>query len=240
MLKLNFSLIAAGILVIALHLVFLLLFRVDYGLVSEVSQEPKKVSFLGGRSDQWGEHYGNELLLNDSAPLFIPTPWNSASNLSELASLKEAVETFQPFPPDLLVPFEPLPAIRNASQNLNPENLLVNEPAFFLSRFGTIQPVQMPNMDFNLPKATFLNVNELSAVPVDIPLSLLESDRIPSGLWQPVVGYLQLFGGRPLGPPLLGKRSGYPTWDLYLLDYLLDSGTYNELKDGYYKFVVEP
>lgn len=237
------AIVALAVVLGCLHLLFFAVLSIDTEFESEHPVAEIGVRYVGDTEGSMDEVLLEELVLLDSTPLFMPTRWNAASDLTGLASLSEAVEAFSEFSPTLQLPGEALPSGAMVdSNNFEPKDFVPTEPGFFVNRyFG--KP---------LPKADVSQVPEFKlwftlldrSQPIDPALSVdLDIDvesRWPTGLWQQIQGYLQIVDGRPVGPPVLQSRSGYPEWDQYIVGRILSSETYGHLKDGYYRLAVYP
>lgn len=229
-----------GILFSVIHGLILFLFDVDASLVPAEEPTDAKVHFMGAHTGELGEMLELEMHLRDSAPLFMPTPYNAASDLSGLGRLQDAAEAFSAFEPELLLPSETFPEIPRHLPDLNPGKLVPGDSSFLLSRFQG-RPVG-PNRA-NGPTDLLLVARCLDCPdPVESRhyLKGIDFELAPQGVWQPLVAYLHLVQGRPTGPPLLSARSGYPAWDAYLFDQIRRAAPLPGLDNGYYQIILEP
>ena len=196
------------------------------------------VGDLGVRSDPV---LRQQALLFDSAPLFMPTRWNPVSEMSDVASLREAAEVFDVFPPHLNIPDSPpdiqaLPFVRGSLDSLQ----LPEDPSFFLSRFGQ-RAVTLPDLPPSGPSIHPFRLDTGgggSVSPQSIPSSL--EAMIPDSLWSPALFYLQIVHGKVLGVPATAQSSGFSDWDRALQDFLGSLDFYHRLDSGYYRVTVYP
>lgn len=229
-----------GILSAAFFAFLFTFFDVNEMLVPGEQTGDAKVLFLGDRTGELVEVLEAEMDLRDSTPLFMPTVYNAASDLSGLRRLQDEAEAFRGYAADLLLPLEPFPEFPREPADLNLEAFVPSGTSFFLSRYKR-QPFVPESPDA---------ANRLLVVGrcLDCPQALtfrqsiegLEAGLVPMGLWQPLVAYLHLIQGRTTGPPLLSSRSGYPDWDAHLLTLISREMSFPLFPDGYYQITIEP
>jgi len=181
-------------------------------------------------------------LLKDSSPLFMPTKWNPASDMSEVASLREAAEVFQPYQPRISLPLE-LEPVRTLFPSRTPvsfSSLLPQGSAFILSYFRrqdaqNLEPTSV---------APLVVAKDLARTPYPV----LSSTRLPEemliaapdGLWEPFQCLLDLSTGKPTGIPPIEKSSGNVLWDTALQGYLHSFDFYRNLNNGYFRITIYP
>lgn len=228
--------IVGGVLI---HLMVLLVIRIEVPSPRSPIPLQAPVSFLGNLSRQAGSLVLENAALNDSAPLFMPTRWNPVSEMSAVASLKEATEIFQPFAPVLALqadqPDPPLPVSFRESPAA-PE--LPDGPAFVLSRYGR-QPAHQDVARSPGPACSLQRLDRMETRR-QFDLSQAMRQQAPGPLWSPVQMFIQLKYGLPAGLPLVGRSSGFRDWDRSLQEYFSRLDFYRHLQDGYYQIWIYP
>lgn len=234
---------ALAVAVACLHLLFFTVLSIKSEFESGHSDVDIGVKYVGSAVGTMDEVLLEELVLLDSTPLFMPTRWNAASDLTRLASLSEAVEAFSEFSPTLQLPGEALPSGgMGAATDFQPKDFIPGGPAFYVNRYLG-KPLPKADLGFMPePKLWFTLLDGAQAIQpaFSVDLDLIEESSLPTGLWQQIQGYLQIADGRPVGPPVLNSRSGYPDWDAYIVERITRSEIYGKLKDGYYRLAVYP
>lgn len=232
--------VLVGIVFSAIHGLMLFLFDSEALRVPPQEQADAKVLFIGAQRGGMGQMLELEMQLRDSTPLFMPTPYNAASDLSGLRRLQDAAEAFSAYMPDLLLPAEPLPHVPRQVPDLIPGAFLPEDASFLLSRYQRqpLDPIRAPE-----PNRLILLARCLDCAKPSETRHFLEGinfDRAPQGIWQPLVAFVQLVQGRPVGPALVSARSGYPDWDAYLFTEIMGARTLAALENGYYQITLEP
>ncbi|NBD37336.1 MAG: hypothetical protein GVY10_02055 [Verrucomicrobia bacterium] len=183
--------------------------------------------------------------LLDSAPLFMPTRWNSASHYGEVISLREATDLFAPYPARVRLPAEPPPLLESSIPDHDDpsrasEDGKMKIPAWLLAQYRkqptrSLSPADRPGS---------VQVTRLSDSPPSPPrLFFLSRDlasAAPAALWQPPVLHLHLHYGGIVGRAVLRESSGFPAWDRVLAGYFSAPSFTRKLPDGYYQIRVFP
>lgn len=180
-------------------------------------------------------------ILLDSAPLFMPTRWNLASEMSEVASLQQATEVFSPFPPSLDLPgtYPTCPWSPPSGKELQLP-VLADDPSLLLARFGR-EARSVPERVSTSSKVSALRLDgspELLPVTISLPPSL--NQQSPVALWNPVRFYLQITEDIPVGSPLLVQSSGFSEWDEALQSFVGSLEFYRSIESGYYRISIFP
>jgi hypothetical protein len=238
-------LLAAGV-GLGLHLLFAFYLANTGVRVGGEATEEAQVVYTGERWASEGEILRREqAALLDSAPLFMPTPWNQASDLDEVASLREATEVFGPYPaaaelPGNLVSFERDDDLEEETDGGVPGLLAAPDSGLVLAVLGR-QEAPLPEAEAVLPSALVLGLSgEGAGYRERLSLSEELAERQPAELWSPPSFYLQVRYGSPVGVPTLAGSSGYPQWDQQLRDYLGEPRFWHRWPDGYYRVRIYP
>ena len=226
---------------ILIHLAVFLVIRIEGPGDPAHRDEPPPVRYVGSPGGRDSPVLQQQAALFDSAPLFMPTQWNLVSEMSDVASLREATEIFGRFPPALRLPaYEPPLPGPGSVQEIIPGPLLPDGPRFYLARFGreASSPVYAASEGpgVRVEKLSGPQRGHLQGSPLPEPLSALA----PSAFWGPARFYLHLSGGIPVGRALLIQSSGFPEWDEALHSFLGSLAFYRLLDDGYYRLSVFP
>ena len=183
--------------------------------------------------------------LFDSAPLFMPTRWNSASRYGNVTSLREATDLFIPYPARVRLPADPPalfprsvpdPSGLSPASGEDPEGI----PDWLLARYGREPARPLPAVEPSGP----VRIDRLSGpstLPrqyVPLPADLAMSS--PRELWQPAVFHLHLHHGSVVGRAVRRESSGFPEWDGALARYFSSPSFAGKLPDGYYRILVFP
>lgn len=215
------------------------------GIRAPIPRQPElqilQVAYTGTTEAATDPLFREQAILLDSAPLFMPTRWNLASEMSRVASLQQATEVFAPFEPLLFLPeaFPPEPWQDSESAEAKPPPLPQGS-AFVLSPLGRTSPVTFPGSSGS-PTVEVVRLSSDTISPVrSIPLPLPLDSGLPPGLWTPARFYLQLIAGFRVGPPLLVQSTGFSDWDAALKDYLGSLDFHHILEPGYYQISVFP
>ena len=226
---------------VLVHLMVLLVIQVEMPGRRTAVNTPTSIHFVGQTGKSTSESFLGQAALNDSAPLFMPTVWNSASDLSRVACLQAATRIFEPFPPQLALlqtrPSEPL----DCSGTMEPiDSRLPDGAAFYMARFGRVPPGPAravspgPNIRVELIGNAAGDPSLIQRIPEDL------AGIVPLSLWNPIKMFLHLENGTPVGLPLLSQSSGFAEWDIALQQYFQELEFYHPLKDGYYQIWVYP
>ncbi|MEX0332756.1 MAG: hypothetical protein AB3N64_15180 [Puniceicoccaceae bacterium] len=222
-----------------IHLAVLTVIRIEAPVSRTPYEITTAVSYVGDLNREAAPAFLEQAALFDSAPLFMPTRWNPASRMAEVASLKEATEIFDRFPARLRLPeFEP--HFPGAPGMVLPEPTLPQGPAFALARYGRVPST---SGDILSPGPT-VQITSLRGPRAEIPETTSLPEGIqglsPPALWTPVQLYLHVSEGLPVGIPLLAQSSGFIDWDQALQGFVTSMDFYGQLGDGYYHLLVYP
>lgn len=181
--------------------------------------------------------YAEQALLLDSKPLFMPTRWNYASDLQEIARLRDETELFHPYPETLrlkeLSSFVGLPRAPARTSIL--EEQLAESELYPLDGLGESAggesggaveavPVRSGFLTWERPGDGKIGRFELSA------------DRLPESpgeLWTPSVFWVVVDPAVGTIPPLRLTSSGIAWWDGQLREYLRSPQFLARLSPGY-------
>ena len=222
------------------HFAVLTILRIQDPLVRDPFPPQAPVLFAGRPADSATVALQDQAELLDSAPLFMPTRWNSASRMDEVASLREATEIFQPFAARLRLPTVRLDLSPSLLPPQGNQSFLPSGPAFLLSGFGQ-GPRSFPEVAQSAPAfrvERLVNGSVGEVFTTELPGSL--AAQSPPVLWSPVQVFLHVAGGRPAGPAFLAESSGFAEWDESLQSFATSLAFYGRLGDGYYRLSVLP
>lgn len=184
----------------------------------------------------------DQAMMEDSAPLFLPTRWNFAQNAGPAAvasPLREAV--FPPFPEQLTLPLTGFPAgatalpepPRDLADFLDPGNRSL------FSLLGRIPPDPAAPLPpraaalrvFALPGGRLLRELELPPGTLSLP---------PSNFWMPARFFLLRTHSGWAGPPLQHTSSGDESVDRTLRAWMQNPSALAFLPPGYYSVTFGP
>lgn len=180
-------------------------------------------------------------LLNDSAPLFIPTRWNYLSRMEfDGYQLPEPEPLFEAYPPRVsseVVGNQRFEVHEGDLEN-GAERMLEFPPTSYFEGLGR-RPVTVAA----LPERTaaYLIENLLDGERVLSGSLTRESlPLLPESAWQPVTFLLFVESMGGVGRPLPVGGSGNETVDRQLQDWLGQAEFWKTLKPGYYRIHIGP
>ncbi|MEX0324598.1 MAG: hypothetical protein AB3N33_00780 [Puniceicoccaceae bacterium] len=222
-----------------IHLAVLTVIRIEAPVTRAPYEITTAVSYVGDLNREAAPAILEQAALFDSAPLFMPTRWNPASQMAEVASLQEATEIFDRFQARLRLPaFEP--HFPGAPGMVLPRPALPDGPAFTLARYGRVPSFSREVVSPG-PTVHISSLKEGSAdLPESTPLPESLQTLSPPALWTPVQFYLHVSEGAPVGIPMLAQSSGFIDWDQALQGFVASLDFYRQLGDGYYHLLVYP
>jgi hypothetical protein len=201
-----------------------------------------RVHYLGDPGIDADPVLRDQASLHDSAPLFMPTKWNLASQMADVASLQQATAVFDRFPPVLSLNDAP-PSLKE--DGIDPNNtfasLFSDSGSFVLYRLGREPVEELPGPDSG-PTVQAYRLDRWSGEHVGhsttLPPALLSA--APKALWTPVRLYLHISRGKPFGIPRIEASSGFTDWDQALKEHVGSLQFYRNLGNGYFLVVVYP
>ncbi len=184
-----------------------------------------------------------QALLFDSAPLFVPTVWNSASAVDGVASLEEQAELYGPFRPRLRIDAVDAPigefAARFRPQALDPlrdVRMLRGTEGFGKDSAAVgSAPAPRPVRILAEPLAPDGAASEQR---LELPESVAEA--VPGGLWETPVFFLHIGLSGMVGAPVLSRSSGVEDLDTALRHHLAGADFARRLEPGYFRVTLVP
>lgn len=234
------AVVAVGMAVLV-HLVGFLQIEVTIPVEAELERPRGFVLYSDSRQEQSDPVLREQSELLDSASLFLPTRWNTASDINQVASLREETELFLPFKPTLTVLAEGMPEKPQVGEPLELEQLIPAPAVRDLQAMGLGHtPLKGQTATSPVTPGPLRGLN-LRAFDLQSGKSLWldpgepEQENYPDELWEPATVNVQILWGRPLGPASIHRSSGYSNWDRYLQELSESSLIYSQLKDGYWR-----
>lgn len=223
------------------HLMVLLVIRIEGPQSKQPLPDRYQVQYLGSLGEDTAPAIIDQAVLNDSAPLFMPTEWNLVSEMSNVASLQSATEIFEPFTPQLsIADAKPTAPMQGRVRIDGQSSRLPQGSAFVLSRFGRKEQKSLSSISqgvsFSVSQVGLSAGNSQEEHKIPTSMHALA----PESLWNPVQLFLHLQGGVPIGLPLVAQSSGFADWDTSLQGFFTQLSFYRQLKDGYYQIWVYP
>jgi hypothetical protein len=194
------------------------------------------VRFMTGNPLAADSAQQEQSLLLDSAALFMPGPWSSASNAANPASLQRETEVFSVYPPRTRAPSfaRPAPFWQTPAPDW-PSVIGESLPPPPLER----DPLPPPLITGSSLSVEALRIDQ-PATRWLRPVPLAELPPLPARWWDPVVVHAHVANGRLLGAPSLIASSGVVEWDTSILRLLGSRTFYAGLADGYWQVSVLP
>lgn len=232
----------AVILAVWVHLVGFLQIELSIPTEADWKRPTGFAMYSDSRREQTDPVLREQALLLDSASLFLPTRWNSASNINHVASLREETELFIPFAPMLNVNAEEMPPKPLTGERLKLSGLIEGPRERDLRAMGLgesplrgIRPRETqaaghPVRNLHLRAFELQSGQSLWLDPGETEIGSHRDE-----LWEPATLHIQILWGRPLGTASVSISSGYSTWDRYLQELSESAAIYSRLKDGYWR-----
>lgn len=226
---------------VAVHLALFLFLSVP---LSEGPAAPPDQRFVGYYEKQGDDHrlLQEQAVLLDSKPLFMPTVWNVASSLQNIARLRDESELF--------ARYQPVLRLRQEGWEPGPESLpssttslaavLEGQAAYPLRGFG--ERGDLNGREPLEPRVAAISFKNLGGGPNpgDRALPALPGAAPPERLWSPAVFVLLVDPRTGGGEPLRVASSGIAEWDRALNRYLASPAFRQRLAPGYYRVTVGP
>lgn len=202
-----------------------------------------KVQWVGdGALIAEGSALGDQLNLFDSAPLFLPTPWNFATAEKELKSDRPPGEVFDLFAPRLTVSVEQTPAdlVLVPSGVGTPAQAIRSFAWPYFESFGRVDRPLAP-----LPeRLAMIEVRAMDTGELMLTATVARRaapDAAGWGDWAPLEFLVSVEPALALGLPQLTRGSGFDEVDAFFREHvqrelLLDL----RLPAGYYRVTVGP
>ncbi|MFO7726240.1 MAG: hypothetical protein R6V45_11890 [Oceanipulchritudo sp.] len=222
------------------HVGVFFFFRIERPSVPESAAEPTVMEFVGDLDRGRDPVLREQALLRDSAPVFMPTRWNLASEMAGVASLRESTEVFASFPAHIRLPDEVPESLDPDPEPFLFSQLLPEDPQFYLSLLGRNEAISGGGSPSRPSWKAERIGRDAVVVKEDNPLpAVLEAVR-PEALWNPAQFFLQIHEGKAVGVPLIARSTGFTEWDQALQDYAGSLEFYARLEDGYYRITIYP
>ena len=226
----------AGVLV---HLAGFLIFRVKSNPLPTRDERGAFVRYVSANSMAGDRALEEQAQLFDSAPLFVPTQWNAAQNVS-LMPRDRVGERFPEFEPEIM-----LSAALHAS-NLpmgkediveTPSDLLKSRFWTFFERFAQVEEAVEPFPTVGHFAEIVVVGGAGATLSMESPLEFTDTSAVP----EPVSLFLRLTGGgQTLGEPVVSQSSGNPVFDRAAQEWLRRPETIGQLPSGYLLITVYP
>lgn len=224
---------------IGVHLAGFLLFKIDPLKDAPPAFPPALVQFSPSQTDHGQSWLAEQTLLFDSAPLFLPTRWNTSQPTPPAALTRK--QTGDPFPapePVLSIDQVSLPPdeVALAAQNQKSDELL--RPAYWSPFHGfglgpqaTITPIPT---GIGL-QAVAMNSGE---TVVNLRLPVTHPALVETSLWSPAVFTILVDEAGAIGSPMLMESSFDERVDDALRDLLRTLDWTSLVPFGYYRVTV--
>jgi len=223
---------------VLLHLSGFLLFRVISNPLPDEDDTPAYVSYINTDSLGDAAGLGEQAMLFDSAPLFIPGRWSAASSILP-KQLYTQPKTFPDFEPEINIGTELKPErieLFDVVAVDGPEDLLDLRFWSHFEYFGQGDPEMVALEEWNaMAEVRVVSSPDPHARVGKLALSLdVDTPNQRSLSARPVVFYLGISApGIPIGRPILKQSSGVEEIDSEALEWLLRVETLSSLPSGY-------
>lgn len=191
------------------------------------------------RQEAQGDLLREQAYLQDSAPLFLPTRWNSASSPAVRALEQRPDGLFEPFP--VRLSYGETDFGLGAISSINPGTPLQNLAAFADKAHLTFGRTERAAPELSARFAS-LEIFELSGGEAVLAKSLPGEGAPEAGqqLWKPAEFLLQVTAAGVVGEPVLLHGSGVEAVDSFLRDAIHRASSQRMLDPGYYRVLAGP
>lgn len=231
---------------LSLPLITLVLGIAGYALFSIFKPVTKPIVFVGSQQstidfvDLSQDSVGSDqALLQDSAPLFLPTRWNAST--SPKGELGDEIINVSIHPPELHATvsqfFEEGPTLAFARQ---PSPVFSEGLPTPFSTLGTASGEPMNRMENNASNGTMVirRVGFAESLHLSLPNKLLSSSK--TGIWSPVEFFCTVENLTSMGSPSQTKFSGINDLDAALSHFAKQQVSENGLPAGFYRITAYP
>ena len=178
----------------------------------------------------------DQALLLDSAPLFLPTFWNTAPAWQERVETLPDPNLFEAFPDEVML----------AVEDMRPEDGGAQRPRVDVAATGAL-PVGAglagkPSLAPLPPRSAFFEIRRLSSAAL-VASGTIEGDAALSRapvIWQPAEFLVQITPEGMLGLPLQSHSAGSDEIDTALRLLVMRSAKLRTLPPGYYAVTIGP
>ncbi|MCC5806182.1 MAG: hypothetical protein JJU00_07615 [Opitutales bacterium] len=198
---------------------------------------------------RWAEDAGEDArvreqaMLFDSAPLFVPTAWNSASAIDGVASLEEQAELYGVFPPRLRIDEAEAPTAEIAARFRPPAVDALRDMRMLRGTEGFGKGAEA-GYTVPGPRAVRILVEPMAggAATGEQRLELPDeiATAIPGGLWETPVFFIDAGLTGVVGVPVMARSSGIEELDAGLRRHLAGAEFARRLAAGYYRVTLVP
>ncbi|MDP0500515.1 MAG: hypothetical protein Q7P63_10480 [Verrucomicrobiota bacterium JB022] len=192
----------------------------------------------GGEADEAVQREEAELL--DSAPLFMPTGWNYASSVDDVANLQRAAEPYRTLPPQLALrepeatrPRPPIAPERDA--------LWAQTAPSARERLRSMgqDPRPVPRLASRLPQVEVTDL-ETGQIVYQGELPAAYSQLAKGDWWNPFSALLLVAPSGRWGRPFRTGPTGENDFDEALHRYLQSEELLRNLPAGYFRVAIAP
>lgn len=224
---------------LAVH--FILFFGVKVPLEEpDGDNEGAGFAIYGESVDPANALYAEQALLEDSKPLFMPTRWNVASDLQEIARLRDETELFRPYAPIVqlasVTDFVGLAPVPDVGATLS-DRLSAN-PLYPLAGFGEGASSDAGPLPPRRAELTWARPKDGAVGQLEVSLEGLPEG--PEELWSPAIFWVVIDPSLDSVTPMRLTSSGFPWWDAAIRDFLRTRDLARRLEPGYYRVTVGP
>lgn len=222
---------------ICLHIFGYLTFRVFPKPILTQEEIPPFVQYVSPKELLEGSALEAQVVLFDSAPLFIPGPWNSAHKF-ETPSRARPFSSFSAYEPEIsfseALLLEDLPTGKSYDVSSPVDLLDWRYWDLFLGFGSKVMNMQEFESTGAFVEVCLLNGEVLRALPAKIDLVSMKAE-------QPAKYYLRIDeSGRSLGRPALAFSSGDVDFDAAAYTWIVESGLAAGLPAGLFEMSVYP
>ena len=222
---------------ICLHIIGYLAFRAVPKIILVQEESSSFVQYVSPQGLLEDSTLEEQALLFDSAPIFIPGPWNSAHKF-ELPSRARPFSSFSAYEPEIsfseALLLDDLPPGKSYSVN-SPVDLLAWRYWDLFRGFGT-EVIDVPEFEST---GVFVEVRLLSGEVFRVLPGKI--DMVSMNAEQPAKYYLFVdTSGRSLGRPALASSSGDVAFDAAAYSWIVESGLSAGLPAGLFEMSVYP
>lgn len=241
-------LIAVALIVggLVIHLAGMFMIQVSLPVSSPHPEQEPFVVFLSGREGALDPILAEQAALRDPASLFLPTRWNHAADINQIASLQDETELFSPYPARLTIPGFEMSLVKRSGRIPGLTDLARAEPHMDLRGFGRtdrqmgLAHQTLPDIEIMSDSVAGIAENLQTGRRLEVVMELGSLDLPAANSAEPAATIHQVAYGRIVGGAHIDLSSGFTELDDRLLRQIQRRRIEPSLGDGYWRITWYP
>ena len=234
--------LAAGLLTVVLHLAAFFLLRIPVPEGPEEIEQQARLAWIGQSPSNADSILGEQLLLFDNAPLFLPTTWNAGAAENVAAANRSPTGIFEGFPTRLTVAELKSPQVLK----LLPDGIESPVEGIGLLHFNLFSAFGRSDSELRALDPRLAHIEVWAAFSgrklgsrVVRRSALAEDSEWPD--WEPFEVLVDVNAAGGQAPPLVVRGSGSGVVDAFFRSYIAQELRVDlSYGPGYYRLLVGP